>query len=432
MRYSSVENLGGGSKPTARKSMKLIGQLLPFVLFALQACSQGPEAAQVRHAIATIEGIEFSAADLALKPGIFTFVNQLGAYKGKRLAVVANHTSTIEGVHLVDTLLASGMELARIFAPEHGFRGDVADGMTVKNQLDQRTGLSIVSLYGKNKKPSAEQLSDVDVVIFDIQDVGARFYTFLSTLHYVMESCAELKIPMLVLDRPNPNIHYVDGPLLQKGFSSFVGLHPVPVVYGLTIGEYAMMLNGEKLLKNGVQCQLQVVPCANYSRTDHYTLPIAPSPNLPNMEAIYLYPSLCFFEGTTVSVGRGTSKPFAAIGEPGNRSGNFRFTPVSMPGISDNPPHKGKECVGYNLAGTVDLNNPPTSLNIEWLLRMYNESADPGSFFLSSGFFDKLAGTDALRKSVIAGSTVAEIRASWQNELAQFEQLRRKYFIYPE
>ncbi|MFN2423838.1 MAG: exo-beta-N-acetylmuramidase NamZ domain-containing protein [Cryomorphaceae bacterium] len=365
-------------------------------------------------------------------PGVHEFFSDVAPFREKRIGVVANHTALIDGVHLIDTLVGAGLNVQRIFAPEHGFRGNVADGVTVKDDVDPGTGRSVVSLYGKNKKPRTEQLADLDLVIFDIQDVGARFYTFLSTLHYVMEACAEEGIPVHVLDRPNPNRHYVDGPVLEPRFTSFVGMHPVPAVYGMTIGEYAQMINGEGWLKGRAKCELHVVPCQNYSADTFYDLPVAPSPNLPDMASVYLYPSLCFFEGTTVSVGRGTTNPFAVIGEPTNSAGNFEFVPQPIPGVSDHPPHKGKKCLGYNLRDHIDLAAPPDSLNIGWLVQMYSETGDPSAFFLKSGFIDKLAGTDRLRKDVAAGKSAVEIRTSWQADLRAFEKVRAKYLIYSE
>lgn len=366
-----------------------------------------------------------------VRPGIYRFFAESEAYRGRSMAVVANHTSLIEGVHLVDTLLQAGFEVKRIFAPEHGFRGDVADGATVKDQMDEATGLPIVSLYGNKKKPAPQLLADVDLMVFDIQDVGARFYTYLSTLHYIMQACAEAGVPLVVLDRPNPNVHFVDGPVLDMAFSSFVGMHPVPVVYGMTIGEYAEMINGEGWLGEGLKCDLAVVECLHYARDRNYTLPVPPSPNLPDMTAVYLYPSLCFFEGTYVSVGRGTSRPFTLMGAPGNLAGDTSFTPRPIAGVSDYPPQEGKLCRGYNLAPLIDVSSPPDSLQIRWLVQMYRESPSPDTFFLKSGFIDKLAGTDALRKQVKAGRSPDEIRKSWQPGLEAFAKVRAKYLRYP-
>lgn len=366
-----------------------------------------------------------------IKPGVYDFEKLLSQIGEAPIAVVTNHTGTIGEVHLVDSLLNSGIEIKRVFAPEHGFRGDRPDGEKIEDGMDSKTGLPIVSLYGKNKKPSAEQLEDVEIVLFDIQDVGARFYTYLSTLHYVMQACAELDIPLIVTDRPNPNIHYTDGPVLEKGFESFVGLHPVPVVYGMTIGEYAQMLNGEGW-HEAKKCDLTIMPCLNYSRGMKYELPVKPSPNLPDMESVYLYPSLCFFEGTEVSVGRGTESPFTIIGEPRNQSGEFSFVPHSIPGASVNPKHEGKTCIGYDLSNYIQNPSELSELDLSWLVRMYRETDEPKSFFLKSGYFDKLAGTDQLREEIINGMSIDTIRAGWQADLESFELIRSKYLIYEE
>lgn len=383
-------------------------------------------------AAGTAQSVAQPAEVKSVLPGIHAFTTNSERFRGKRIGITANHTALIEGTHLVDTLISAGAEVVRIFAPEHGFRGNLADGATVKDGRDARTGLPVISLYGKNKKPAADYLKDLDLMVFDIQDVGARFYTYISSLHYVMEACAEAGIPVAVLDRPNPHRRYTDGPVLRPEFSSFVGMHPVPAVYGLTIGEYAQMINGEGWLKGKVTCELEVYPCENYTAATLYELPVPPSPNLPDMAAVYLYPSLCFFEGTAVSVGRGTPNPFTVIGAPGNRSGDFEFVPLPVPGVSDHPPQEGEKCRGYNLRGQIDLAAPPDSINIEWLVQMYREAQDASAFFLKTGFIDKLAGTDRLRKDILAGKTAAEIRASWQADLAAFEEVRRKYVIYPE
>jgi uncharacterized protein YbbC (DUF1343 family) len=363
-----------------------------------------------------------------VRPGIYPFAERAAELRNIPIAVVANHTSLINGTHLVDTLVAMGARVVRVFAPEHGFRGDKPDGARIADETDPRTGIPVASLYGKNKKPTPQQLEGVDHVIFDIQDVGARFYTYISTLHYVMEACAELGIPITVLDRPNPHAHYVDGPVLNPNYKSFVGMHPVPVVYGMTIGEYAQMINGEGWLANGVQARLNVIPCENYTRHSTVILPVPPSPNLQTMEAIWLYPSLCFFEGTQVSVGRGTDAPFTAVGEPTNTSGNFTFTPRSIPGVSTSPPHLGKLCRGYRL----EQPHAPSAIQWEHLVRMYRESGQKETFFLKSGFFDQLAGTDALRKMVVAGASQQDIANAWKPEVELFKATRSKYLIYPE
>lgn len=350
--------------------------------------------------------------------------------RGQRVAVVTNQTGLIGSTHLVDSLLALGMDVVKVFAPEHGFRGEADAGEHVADARDRRTGLPLVSLYGSNKKPTPQQLQDVDLLLFDIQDVGVRFYTYTSTLHYVMEAAAEQGKQVVVLDRPNPNGFFVDGPVLDTAFRSFVGMHPVPLVHGMTIGEYARMINGQGWLKGGVQCTLTVVPCTGYHQGSHYALPVRPSPNLPNMAAVYLYPALGLFEGTIVSVGRGTDKPFQCIGFPGCTLGDHRFTPRSMPGAKD-PPHRDQPCTGLDLAsyGEVYTRLAPR-LSLEWLIGMYNASPDKGEFF--NPFFNKLAGNASLRKAVEAGSTEEAIRAQWQQDLAAFKALRKPYLLYPE
>lgn len=349
--------------------------------------------------------------------------------KGKNVAVVVNPTSHIKQRHLVDSLLALGVKIKTIFAPEHGFRGDQEAGAHIKSGIDSATNLPVVSLYGSKKKPSTADLKGIQYIIFDIQDVGARFYTYISTLHYIMESCAENKLPLLVFDRPNPNGHYVDGPVLDTNFKSFVGMHPVPVVHGMTVGEYAKMINGEKWLPKGAQCQLTVIKCKNYTHQVMYKLPIKPSPNLPTMESVYLYPSLCFFEGTDVSVGRGTNKPFESVGKPGFAKGSYEFTPVRIPGVAENPPYMGQKCTGILLTefgkSFMPLHN---GLYLSWLVDFYKESADKEKFF--NDFFDKLAGTDQLRKQVIAGKTADEIVESWQPALETYKSVRKKYLLY--
>lgn len=350
--------------------------------------------------------------------------------KGKRVAAVVNHTSMVGERHLVDTLLKSGVTLVKIFAPEHGFRGEASDGEKVKDGKDAATGLPILSLYGSKKKPGPEALEGVDVVLFDIQDVGARFYTYISTMAYVMEACAEENVPVLVLDRPNPNGHYVDGPVLKKSHASFVGLHEVPVVYGMSIGEYARMVNGEGWLANGIKCDLTVIPCAGYDHRTAYELPVKPSPNLPNMAAIYLYPSLCFFEGTVVSVGRGTDKQFQVIGAPGATVGDFTFTPKPMEG-SKYPPQQGKRCRGYDLSGLpLDSLRQQKKLNLGYLLDFYKNYPDKSNFFLKTAHFDALAGGSKLKQQIKEGKTEAEIRAGWQADLRQFMAVRKKYLLY--
>ncbi len=348
--------------------------------------------------------------------------------QGKRVAVVANQSSVIGKTHLVDTLLSSGIQIVRIFSPEHGFRGNKSAGATVKNGLDVATGLQVISLYGKHKKPTVEDLQNVDLVLFDLQDVGVRFYTYISTMTLVMEACAENHVPMIILDRPNPNGFYVDGPVLKPGFASFVGMHPVPVAYGMTLGEYARMVNGEHWLKNGVTCNLTVIPMKRYTHNMMVKLPVKPSPNLPNWKAVYLYPSLCFFEGTIISVGRGTSKPFQIYGYPGMK-GSYIFSPRSMPEVSLHPKLENKTCRGEDLTAFAEnYRKNPSQLHLQWLLKAYHELSVKHTFF--NNYFDKLAGTDQLRKQIKAGFTEAQIRQSWQNDLKQFRKIRKKYLLY--
>ena len=363
--------------------------------------------------------------------------NQLNLYlpllKEKNVGVVANQTSVIftnnsseAHTHLVDSLLSLGVSIKKVFAPEHGYRGKADAGEYVKDGVDIKTGLPIVSLYGSNRKPDPEALKDLDVVIFDVQDVGVRFYTFTSTLHYVMETCAALNIPVLVLDRPNPNSHYIDGPILELEHKSFVGMHPVPVTHGMTIGEYAKMINGEGWLNAGVQCSLSVIPMANYHHKKNYNLPIKPSPNLPNGKAINLYPSLCFFEGTNVSSGRGTETQFQVFGSPflNPEKFSYHFTPKPNKGAK-NPKHKAIKCYGTDLRSSEVLD----SINLKWLIEAYKHSSEKEEFF--NPFFTKLAGQTKLQVQIKNGLDEAEIRKSWQKGLEKFKKIRANYLLYP-
>ena len=352
--------------------------------------------------------------------------------EGKRIAVVANQTSVFNNAHLVDVLIAKGVDLKKVFAPEHGFRGTADAGELLSDGTDKSSGLPVISLYGKSKKPSADQLEDVDLVLFDIQDVGARFYTYISSMHYVMEACAEQGKELIVLDRPNPNGFYVDGPVLKPEFKSFVGMHPVPIVHGMTIGEYAQMINGEGWLDGGLKCALKVITCTGYDHSSSYHLPIPPSPNLPNYSSVYLYPSLCLFEGTIVSVGRGTDKQFQIIGFPGLEDGPYTFTPKSMAGAQD-PKYKGQECRGFDLGtfGEFYIRNTG-QLYLYWLVEAYNGLDKEGRQRFFTPFFDKLAGSTELRMQVEEGKTVEEIRASWQTDLEQFKQVRSRYLLYKD
>lgn len=359
----------------------------------------------------------------------FLYFDQL---MGKKIAVCGNQSSTIGNKHLVDTLLASGVNVVTIFCPEHGFRGDAEAGAHINSSVDEQTGIPIVSLYGKNKKPTITPNS-IDIILFDIQDVGCRFYTYISTLHYVMEAAAENNIEVIILDRPNPNGYFVDGPVLDSAFKSFVGMHPVPVVHGMTIGEYGRMINGESWLANGIHCRLQVVPMDNYTHNTRYELPIAPSPNLQTAAAIYLYPSLCLFEGTQISVGRGTSIPFQVYGHPQLTTGDYHFTPIPIHGVSENPPQKGLDCRGYNLSEYANARlNLGNRFEIRYIINAYQHFPEQEKFFLANNFFDKLAGTSQLRKDIFAGKTEEEIRASWQTQLEKFKQTRKQYLLYPD
>lgn len=350
--------------------------------------------------------------------------------QNKTIAVVTNQTGLLQDkTFLVDFLVKNNIKIKTIFAPEHGFRGDADAGEHVKNGVDTKTGIPIISLYGDNKKPKPEQLKGIDVVLFDIQDVGVRFYTYISTLTYVMEACAENNLEIMVLDRPNPHDGYIDGPVLKNQWKSFVGMHNVPVIYGLTIGEYGKMVNGENWLKNGVQAKYTLIPMQNYHKKQRYGVSDKPSPNLPNDTAINLYPSLCFFEGTQVSVGRGTDLPFQIYGSPWTKKLPFQFTPRPTSGAKD-PFLNGKLCYGENLSkSTSELRY----LNLDWLLNAYKNYKNPQQdFFLKNLFFDKLAGTDELRKQIIAGKTSKEIKDSWEKELNDFRKIRAKYVVYED
>ncbi len=351
--------------------------------------------------------------------------------KNKRIALVVNQSSLAGKGHLVDFLLKHGVKVQKIFAPEHGFRGKADAGAHVKNSRDTQTGLPIISLYGKHKKPTKADLEGIDLILFDIQDVGVRFYTYLSTLHYIMEAGAEAQLPVIVLDRPNPNAHYIDGPVLQKKYRSFVGLHPVPVVYGMTIGEYAKMINSEGWLKNRGKVQLTVIPLANYTHQSFYSLPVKPSPNLPNDRAIALYPSLAFFEGTVISAGRGTRKPFQLYGAPKYEVKKFFFVPESRQGAKY-PKFKGKRCYGVDLSKTdFRKNRAKQRLNLSYLQDAYTNYPDKKNFFLKNRFMDSLAGSDKLRKQIASGAFEETIRKSWEKDLETFKQIRKKYLLYP-
>jgi len=366
----------------------------------------------------------------------------LPLFEEKKVGIVANQTSIVNlnsvahyengfeetidlQLHLVDYLKNKEVNIQKVFSPEHGFRGKADAGELVKDGIDTKTGLPIVSLYGKNKKPSKEKLVGIDIMVFDIQDVGVRFYTYISTMHYMMEACAENNIPFVVLDRPNPNGHYIDGPILETQQKSFVGMHPVPVVHGMTIGEYAQMINGQKWLKNGVTCDLTVIKMKNYTHQTYYSLPVKPSPNLPNDVAINLYPSLCFFEGTALSAGRGTEMQFQIFGAPNLSSErySFTFTPQTNEGAK-NPKFKGVLCYGKDLRNTKKLDK----LNLEWLIEAYVSTGKKKDFFTS--FFTKLAGTTKLQEQIEKGFTYREIRKTWLKDLEIYDRMRKGYLLY--
>ena len=356
--------------------------------------------------------------------------NYFHKLNGKNLGLVANQTSRIGSSHLVDSLLYAGFTIDKVFAPEHGFRGQAEAGAHISNGLDSKTGIPIISLYGSNKKPSAENLKGIELMIFDIQDVGARFYTYISTLTYVMEACAENDIPLLILDRPNPNAHYIDGPVLEKEFQSFVGLLPIPVVHGMTIGELALMINGEGWLKNQIQCEIDIIPVKNYNHTMAYSLPVAPSPNLANDNSIALYPSLCFFEGTPISIGRGTNFPFEVIGYPKSKNKSFSFQPKSIAGKSVYPKFENQLCYGLDLRNFSSNCSRPNKLNLQYIIDFYSSYPEKDKFF--SNFFNLLAGTDKLQEQIKAGLSEKKIRMTWKADLNAFKAKRKKYLLYTD
>ncbi|WP_083586341.1 exo-beta-N-acetylmuramidase NamZ family protein [Algoriphagus zhangzhouensis] len=348
--------------------------------------------------------------------------------QGKRVGIVANQTSIMpqkENKHIVDFLLEQGVDLKKVFVPEHGFRGTADAGEKVDNSVDQKTGLPIVSLYGKNRKPTAAQVQDLDVILFDLQDVGVRFYTYISTMHYIMEAAAENGKKVIIFDRPNPNGDYIAGPILKAGFESFVGMHPIPIVHALTVGELAQMINGEKWLKGAKTCELDIIPMENWTHTTSYAIPVKPSPNLPNDLSIRLYPSTCLFEGTVISLGRGTYFPFEVYGYPDPKFGDFTFTPVSIDGMSKTPPHQDKLCYGRDLRGeSMDHH-----FTLEYLMEAYQKSGMKEKFF--NNYFNTLLGTDEIKKAMLAGKSGQEIEQSWKSGIEAYKVMRKNYLIYP-
>lgn len=398
------------------------------VLLANTACSHAADCKNC-----TTASIQKNKKNGPIIPGADQIPLYINYLKEKNVGMVINQTSVI-GKNLtasVDSLVHLGVTVKKIFGPEHGFRGNASNGATVGDAKDPKTGLPVISLYGnKHYKPTAADLKGIDLMIFDIQDVGVRFYTYISTLHYVMEACAENNVELMIFDRPNPNGYLIDGPILDSVNRSFVGMHPIPIAHGMTIAEYAQMINGEGWLKNGVKCKLKIIKVANYKHNLAYTLPVNPSPNLNTPISILLYPSTCLFEGTTFSLGRGTLVPFAVLGHPALKGKySFSFTPKSIPGMSENPPQKDQECFGINLQN-ISPNDITSvgSINLKWLLELYNAFPDKEHFF--NAYFIKLAGTAELRKQIEAGKTEEEIRASWQPGLAAFKATRKKYLLY--
>ena len=405
------------------KNLKLFLYLIPFFLMACNACS-----AQQKQSTNEKKAIVKSTEILT---GADQTENYVYLLKGKKVGLVINQTAEINGIPLVDTLKSLGINIKAIFGPEHGFRGDADAGEKVGNYIDSKTGFPVISLYGAKQAPTKDDLKDLDILVFDIQDVGARFYTYTITLARVMQACAENKVPLMVLDRPNPTGNLIDGPILDLKFKSGVGMHPIPIAHGLTTGEFAKMVNGENWLANGIKCDLSVIKLANYNHSKEYILPVKPSPNLPNNLSIYLYPSLCLFEGTVISQGRGTNFPFQVIGHPLLKDKyQFSFTPVSIVGMSKNPPLENQICYGIDFRNTNEENlRKQSKLNLKLLVDIYQQYPDKANFF--NAFFNKLAGNDTLMQQIKDGKTEKEIRATWQAGLSNYLEKRKKYLLYP-
>lgn len=407
----------------------LLKKYLTFISFcclsiSLTAQIKVPTTKQTKVQTSTKEDI-ITGAELLLK--------QLAVLEKKKIALVVNPTSIVGKQHLVDALLEKGANITKVFSPEHGFRGTADAGEEVNDTIDLRTSLPLVSLYGKHRKPTPEDLQDVELVVFDIQDVGVRFYTYLSTLHLVMEACAENNVPLLVLDRPNPNGDRVDGNILNMQYKSFVGMHPVPILHGMTVAEYARMINDELWLANGVKCDLSWIACENYDHATHYILPINPSPNLNASRAIALYPSTCFFEGTAISEGRGTDLPFQVFGSPkiDPKFVSYQYTPRSKEGAKS-PKNMNELCYGFDISKVPNDFMEEKGINLNYLITMYNLYPDKDNFFLKNGFFDLLAGGPELKQALIEEKTAEEIKASWQEGLSAFLEIRKKYLLYPD
>lgn len=408
-------------------------RFLPYILLSvlLTGCIHSRRVQETEVQDITINSSQLSPSrKVIIKPAAERTHKYFHNLKGERkVAVVANQTSMIKNTHLVDSMLYSGINIVKVFTPEHGFRGSADAGALIENETDEKTRLPIISLYGNHKKPTAADLKEIDVVVLDLQDVGARFYTYISTMSLVMEACAEQNIPLLILDRPNPNGFYVDGPILDTKFQSFIGMHPVPVVHGMTMAEYAYMVNEEGWLANGVKCDLEWIECSGYNHRSFYTLPVKPSPNLPDMNSVILYPSICFFEGTRVSVGRGTEIPFSIIGYPDYADSSYSFTPVSRSGAM-NPPYKDQLCFGRDFRDSVPALKENPGLRIQWLLDMYQADSNKTTFFTS--FFTKLAGNETLRKQIEDGMDELSIKQTWHADLLKFKDIRAKYLLYKD
>ena len=355
----------------------------------------------------------------------------LALLENKRVALITNHSAVVGEKHLVDFLLENKVNIVKIFGPEHGFRGDQSDGAIIDDEVDSKTGIPLISLYKESKKPTKAMLEGIDLLLFDVQDIGVRFYTYISTMSYAMEACAENNISFMVLDRPNPNSYYVDGPVLDPAYASFIGVHPVPVVYGMTIGEYAMMVKGENWINESTSLELMVIPNENYSHDSIYELKLAPSPNLPNMRSVLLYPSLCYFEGANVSIGRGTDKPFQVMGYPNCALGNYEFTPLSIPGVSEYPKFQNQLCKGIDLSYLSEEEIiAQGSIHWEYLWQMYR-SLGEDKFFQRLSHFQKLSGSDQLHQALKEGKSIEEYKASYAEDLEKFKKIRAKYLLYP-
>lgn len=413
-----------GQRDKVNLNYKMMKYLLSTCILCLGYLTISSSCGLNRHFENSRRNTEKEVTNSSIKTGADRYSFYLPLLRDKNVGVITNQTGILSNnVHLVDFLIENKISVQKIFAPEHGFRGTADAGELIKDGKDTKTDLPIISLYGNNKKPRPEQLAGIDIIVFDLQDVGARFYTYISSLHYIMEACAENNIELMILDRPNPNGTIVDGPILEKEFTSFVGMHPIPLLHGMTIGEYGRMINGEKWLKNRIQCNLKVIHCIDYNREMSYSLPVKPSPNLPNDQSINLYASLCLFEGTNVSVGRGTEMQFQIYGSPYLPKSDFSFSPIPNFGAKD-PVYKNQLCFGENLTSIPKVNQ----LELKWLIKAYNSTSDKSKFF--NDFFTKLAGTKRLQQQIVDGVTEAEIRKSWEKGLNDFKEMRKKYLIY--